>query len=135
MSKDSAKPAPNDSPTGANEPVEKPRLDRGWRRYQQLRRQDAAERDRIAAALLEGLGRAPTERDRLAAENIASLTVRARTLERRGQFAEAAKVRQQVTQATRATGFKPQPAASQKPNAATAGLDYLRETYGSGGAR
>jgi hypothetical protein len=88
---------------------------RGWRRHHELRKQDAAERDRIAAALLDGLGRDPTEPDKIAAEQIAALTVWARVQERRGDFKGAAATRQQLTQAWRASPtFKPQP-ASQKP--------------------
>jgi hypothetical protein len=103
----------------------------GRTREARRRKQDAADREAITAALLESLGRTATMVDQIAAENLANLIVWARTLERRSQFAEAAKVRQQITQAVRATGMKPQPAASQKTNAANAGLDYIRNKYGA----
>jgi hypothetical protein len=103
---------------------ESPKRSRGWRRYQELRALDAAERSRIAAALLEGLGRPSTEPDRIAAEQIAALTVWARIQERRGDFKGAAATRQQLTQAWRtATAFKPQPPLQQKPS----GDDFLAE--------
>jgi hypothetical protein len=106
--------------------TESPKLARGWKRYQELRAQDAAERDRIEAALLNGLGRQPTEPDRLAAEQIASLTVWARIQERRGDFRGAAATRQQLTQAWRASPtFKPQPVASQKPDPAADAREWL----------
>jgi hypothetical protein len=103
-----------------------PKLARGWKRYQELRAQDAAERDRIAAALLGGLGRAPTEPDKIAPEQIAALTVWARIQERRGDFRGAAATRQQLTQAWRASPtFKPQPAAA--PSAADRTANFQAE--------
>lgn len=99
---------------------------RGWKRYMELRRQGAAERDRIAAGLLAGLGGAPTVADQLAAEQIAALIVWARVQERRGDFKDAAATRQQLTQAWRASPtFKPQPAA--KPSAADRANDFRAE--------
>ena len=82
---------------------------RGWRRYQELRKQDAADKIDIMRGLLDGLGRPSTMADRLAAEQIASLTVWARILERRGRFEAAAEVRDQITRTQRANNFKPAP--------------------------
>jgi hypothetical protein len=90
------------------------RLTRGWRRYQELRRQDAADRASIERGLIADLGRAPTMNDRLAIEDIASLTIWARILERRGQFAKAAEIRDQITRTRRTNNIKPEPAAPQK---------------------
>jgi hypothetical protein len=115
MSHHAQNPAPNAPP-----------LARGWRRHHELRKQDAAERDRIAAALLDGPGRPPTEPDKIAAEQIAALTVWARMQERRGDFKGAAATRQQLTQAWRASPtFKPQPAAA--PSAADRAADFQAE--------
>src|SRR6476620_326848 len=98
---------------------------RGWRRYRELKQRDDADRQAIATELLAGLGRPSTMADRLAAENIASLTVWARVLERRGAFQGATEVRQQITQAARAfPAFKPQPAAPPKSDA---GADFMAE--------
>jgi hypothetical protein len=98
---------------------------RGWRRYRELRAKDDADRKAIAAGIIGELGRRATVVEQVAAENLAALIVWARTLERRGQHAAAAKVRQQVTQAQRATNFKPAPPAPAKPQA-TSPLEYWR---------
>lgn len=116
---------PNDSttPTIAT-PAPK---SRGWRRYRELKQQDDTDRQAIAAELLAGLGRPSTMADRLAAENIASLAVWARTLERRGAFKGATEVRQQITQAARAfPAFKPQPALPPKGDAGAAFLAEMQ---------
>lgn len=84
---------------------------RGWRRYRELRKQDEADKREIERGLLDGLGRAPTMADKLAAEQIGALTVWARTLERRGRLEAAAEVRDQITRTQRATNFKPAPIA------------------------
>ncbi|MDI3561293.1 hypothetical protein [Bradyrhizobium sp. Arg816] len=96
---------------------------RGWRRYQELRRQDAADKIEIMRGLLDGLGRPSTMADRIAAEQIASLVIWARVLERRGALKAAAEVRDQITRTQRANNFKPQPAVPQKPS----GDDFLEE--------
>jgi hypothetical protein len=82
---------------------------RGWRRVAELRRQDEAAKQEIITGLINDLGRPATMNDRLAIEDIASLTIWARTLERRAKFADAAAVRDQISRARRASGIKPAP--------------------------
>ena len=93
----------------------KPAKSRGWRRDHELRRIDAQAKAEIEAGLLAGLGRMPTMADRLAVEQIASLTILARTLERRGKIVAAGKVRDQIVRAQRTNGMKPEPPAAAKP--------------------
>jgi hypothetical protein len=112
-----------------------PKLARGWKRYQELRVRDAADKAEIERGLLADLGRAPTTNDRLACEDIAALTIVARIYERRGQFAKAAAIRDQITRTRRTNNIRPEPAAASPKSNANAGLDYLREKYGSEGAR
>ncbi len=88
---------------------------RGWRRHHELRAQDAAAKAAIERALLAELGRPASARDQLAAEQLAALTVWARVLERRGKFKDAAAIRSEINRVIKASGFKPEPAASPKP--------------------
>lgn len=83
---------------------------RGLVRMRQLASERLAQRQAIAAQILSELGRAPTTLDKIAANNLAALHVRADQLEAMGKNADA--VRQQITQAQRASGFKPEPAAT-----------------------
>lgn len=85
-----------------------PKLARGWRRMRELRQQDNAARQEIIAGLVADLGRPATMRDQLAIEQIASLTVWARILERRGKFTEAAKTRDQITRTQRTNNIRPE---------------------------
>jgi hypothetical protein len=82
---------------------------RGWRRYRELRQQDEADKKAIMCGLIDGLGRPASMADRLAAEQIASLTV---WVERRGRFEAAAEVRDQITRTpdavTKSAGFEGQ---------------------------
>jgi hypothetical protein len=62
---------------------------------------------------------------------IAVMTIEARAVEAIGR--SALEQRRIIAQMLRQSGFRPQPpalAGPQKHNAATAGLDYLREAYG-----
>jgi len=105
----------------------KPKLSRGWRRVHELKRLDEAAKQEIISGLLSGLGRPATMADQIAVEQIAALAVHARRLERRNQFADAAKIRDQITRATRAFGVaKPQPAAAPKTMSP---LEYARTKY------
>jgi hypothetical protein len=79
----------------------------------ELRAEAAREREALTVEILASLGRVPSAIDRIAAANLAALHVRANRIEASGRDASA--IRQQITQAVRATGFKPQPAAAQKP--------------------
>jgi hypothetical protein len=88
---------------------------RGWRRMHELRAEDEAAKRAIIDGLTSDLGREPTTSDRLAIEQIAALTIQARRLERRGQFAQATKVRDQITRSQRTNGIKPQPIEPPKP--------------------
>ena len=92
----------------------KPAKSRGWKRHHELRAADRAAKTAIEQGLLDELGRAPTMADRLAVEQIASLTILARTLERRGKIVAAGKVRDQIVRAQRTNGMKPEPPAPQK---------------------
>ena len=107
-----------------------PHLARGRARMRELAQQSAAERDKLAAEILAGLGRAPSAIDRIAAANLAALHVRANRIEASGRDASA--IRKQIIQATRATGFKPQPAASQKPAPLKAIDDHLARQRAAG---
>jgi hypothetical protein len=96
---------------------------RGWRRYHELRAKDAQDKQGIIRGLLDGLGRESTMAERIAFEQIASLTIWARVLERRGRFDAAAQVWQQVTQARRSIGMKLEAAPSQPPPVRSAAED------------
>jgi hypothetical protein len=88
------------------------RLARGRARMRQLTKQYAIEHETLTAEILASLGRPASAIDRIAAANLAALHIRANRIEAAGRDASA--IRQQITQAVRATGFKPQPAAPQK---------------------
>ena len=104
----------------------------GRARRRELAEQAEAERRQIEGELLRDLGRPPTGRDRAAIENLSASMVRARRLRADGR--NDSEERRLIAQLMRQMGLKPEPAASQKPSA-TPGLDYLRETYGTEGAR
>jgi phosphotransferase system HPr-like phosphotransfer protein len=93
----------------------------------ELRLEAAAERETLTAEILASLGRPASAIDRIAAANLAARHIRANRIEASGRDASA--VRQQITQAVRATGFRPQPAAKQAESVD----DYLSRT--AGGAR
>jgi hypothetical protein len=89
------------------------RPSRGWRRMRELAREADAKRKTLTAELLAGLGRPATAVDRIAAENLAALHVKAIRLEASGR--DATGVRQQITQAMRASGLRPDKPAPPKP--------------------
>ncbi len=102
----------------------------GRRRQLEIAREDEAKRQQLATDLLDGLNRAPSAADRITAATLAATVVRADRLRSAGR--SDLEERRLVVQLQRAIGMKPAPAESTaKPsNAATAGLDYLREKYG-----
>jgi hypothetical protein len=95
----------------------------GLVRMRQLASERLAERQAITAQILSDLGRPATTLDRIAANNLAALHVRANQLEAMGKNADT--VRQQITQAQRASGFKPQPVDAQKPDPLRAIQDHI----------
>jgi hypothetical protein len=94
-------------------PIQRPQLLRGKARMRQLAAEADAERKAIAAKILADLGRPASMLDEIAARNLAALDVRASRLEANGKDATA--VRQQITQAQRASGFRPAKPAEAKP--------------------
>jgi hypothetical protein len=72
----------------------------------ELAAQAEQERKAPAADILAGLGRPANAIDRVAAENLAALNIRANKLEAAGK--DATEVRRQINQALRTTGFRPQ---------------------------
>jgi hypothetical protein len=104
----------------------------GRRRALQLAAEYAAERQALTVDLLAGLGRAPTAVDRIAAENLAAMHVRAHRLEAQGR--DATEERRQITQMMRAAGFKPTKAAVQprlSPSEKFAAMDAAQRTTGA----
>jgi hypothetical protein len=79
----------------------------------ELQAMRAAQREQIATGLLAGLGREPSEADRVAARTIASMQVEAERLETLGK--SALEQRRIVVQLLRQSGFRPAPAEPLKP--------------------
>jgi hypothetical protein len=76
---------------------------RGWSRMRQLRQQEQAQREALAADLLAGLGRPATAFDKVAIGNLASLHVRANRLEANGR--DSSDIRRLITRTMRAFGM------------------------------
>lgn len=120
---------PNVMPNAPTDHSTKPAPLRGWSRWKELQAMRASQRERIAAGLLAGLGREPTEADRVAASTIAAMQVEAERLESMGK--SALEERKLAAQLLRQTGFKPAPAAPAK-SAPPSLEDWLNQTSTEG---
>jgi hypothetical protein len=77
----------------------------GSKRMKELAIAAAVERDALVLEILAGLGRSPSALDRIAAESIASASLRARDL--RAQGRDDLEQQRMIAQLLRATGLKP----------------------------
>jgi hypothetical protein len=86
---------------------------RGWKRMRQLRQQDQAKRQELVAELLGGLNRKPSAVDKVAADSIAALFIKANRLESQGK--DSTEVRRLILQSMRTSGFRPSKAEAPAP--------------------
>jgi hypothetical protein len=80
-----------------------------------------ARRERLAAEIIADLHRRPSALDKVAAEHVAALSVRACMLEDSGQVRAAAKARNALNRAIIASGLRPAaPSVTMEPEPETA---------------